>query len=85
MIFVPTVNINSKSSKPSLVSIVNVSNSLNASFDLTNLVINSSLTLKDTLQSSESLMSGTLGITAGSARLNFILILLMILKIYLVT
>ena len=38
---VPTVNTNSLSTdNPSLVSIVNVSKSLNASFDLTNLVIN---------------------------------------------
>ena len=70
--FVPTVNTNSSPLKPSLVSTVKVSNSLNAAFDLTNLVINSSFTSKDTLHSSESLISGTLGITAGSARLNFI-------------
>ena len=46
---VPTVNTNSSPVKPSLVSTVNVSRSDNASFDLTNLVINSSLIPKDTL------------------------------------
>ena len=64
------MNANSSPSNPSLVSIVNVSNSFNASFDLTNLVINSSFTSKDTLDSWPWFTSGTFGITAGSVTAN---------------